>query len=105
VLGQGHIGGNVGLEDCDSVSSYGFTVAKGNTAGNDAGECVVQGRGGTNPRKKKITVKKKQEVDKVMTPRNKNSAKPAWIEHIPKKVIPESARVEQDKLKGFVKDI
>ena len=47
-LGQGHIGVNVGLEDCDSASGYGFIGAQGNPADDDAREWMVQGCDGTN---------------------------------------------------------
>ena len=44
-LGQGHIGVNVGLEDCDSVSGYGFMEKPVEQDSDDAGGWNVQGRG------------------------------------------------------------
>ena len=63
--------------------------------GNDAKECVIQGRVGANPLKNKVADKKKQKVAKVVTPRNKKTAKPAWIESTMKKVISKSAGVNR----------
>ena len=79
-LGQGHIVINVGLEDCDSVSGYGFMEAPANPVSDDAKEWVVQGRGGTNPLKKKMATRKAQKVARIATPRNKKPAKSAWVE-------------------------
>ena len=56
------------------------------------------------PVKKKMANKKKQKNTRVVTPRNK-PAKPAWIKSIPKKVIPVSTGVKQNKPQGFVKVI
>ena len=42
-LRQGHVGVNVGLEDCDSVSGYGFMEAPVNQASDDAKKWKVQG--------------------------------------------------------------
>ena len=89
MLGQGHIGVNVGLEDCDSVSGCGFTEAPVDQASDDAKEWKVQGQGRTNPLKKNAAGKKKQEFAWGVTSRNKNLANPAWVESITKKVIPE----------------
>ena len=61
-LGQGHIGVNVGLEDCDSVSCYGFMEAPAEQGSDDASKWKVQGRGGTNPLKKGGAAKKEQVV-------------------------------------------
>jgi hypothetical protein len=92
-LGQGHICANVGLEDCDILSAYGFMEAPARPVGDDAKEWKVQGHGGTNPLKKKMAAKKKQKVARDGTPRNKKPAKPAWVESIKKRVIPESIGV------------
>ena len=61
-LGQGRIGVNVGLEDFDSVSGYGFMEAPTEQDSDDASKWRVQGRGGTNPLKRSGAVKKKQAV-------------------------------------------
>ena len=58
-LGQGHIGVNAGLEDCDSVSGYGFMEAPVEQGSDDAGKWKAEGRGGTNPLKRSGAVKKK----------------------------------------------
>ena len=65
---------------------------------------MIQGCGGTNPLKKKVAGKKKQEVGRVAAPRKK-PAKSLWIESTAQKVVPESAGVKQDKPEGFVKAI
>ena len=59
-LGQGHIGVNVGLEDCDSVSGYGFMEAPTEQGSYDASKWKAQGCGGTNPLERSGAVKKKQ---------------------------------------------
>ena len=79
------------MEDSDDVNDYGFMEmdnAKVNGAlfsrlpdsvvgikdtGDDDGQCVLQGRSGIDPLKKKVTVKKKQKVDEAETPRRKHS--------------------------------
>ena len=97
-LGQGHIDVNVGLEDCDSVSGYGFMEAPAGSDSDDAGEWKVQGRGGTSPLKKSGAVKKEQVVALGVTSENEKPAKPAWVEESTRRVIPK-------KKDSFVKAI
>ena len=86
-LGQGHIGVNVGLEDCDSVFGYGFMEAPVDQASGDANKWKVQGQDGTNPLKRRGVVKEKRAVALGVTSRNKTPPKPAWVEETTKKVI------------------
>jgi hypothetical protein len=85
---MGHIGVNVDLEDCDSISGYGFMETVGNPGGSDEEDCVVQGRGGTNPLNKKKDGKKKQVTPSAVTSMNEKPARPAWIERASKGIIP-----------------
>ena len=105
MLGQGHIGVNIGLEYCDSVNGYGSMEAPASLVGDDAKEWMVQGCDGTNPLKKKIAAKKEQKVARDVTPRKKKPVTPVWTKSIKKKVIPGSAGVKQNKPKCFVKAI
>jgi hypothetical protein len=40
-----------------------------------------------------------------VTPRNKKAAKPAWVERLSKKIIPESRVFKHDKPRGSMKAI
>ena len=62
------------VEDYDSVSGYGFMEAPEEQTGDDADEWKIQGRGGTNPLKKRGGGKKKQEAEGDVTSRNEKSA-------------------------------
>ena len=88
-LGQGHIGGNVGLEeDYISVSGYGFMEAPADPAGDDADKWKVQYQGQTNPLKKRGGCKKKQEAAGDVTSRNKKSVIESCVKVTKKVVIP-----------------